>query len=145
MLFIEAIFGNSRKMETIQISMKGNLGGQMTMDYTKEYYTSMLVNTQQPQPSTGRHLINTVRKQVPEDFCICTLLVFIQYDATCMKFRTRLNSVRCIRRWYNSREKQKNYSHKVRILVSSVLREKEGWGVQGTEEFLRFYSCSSIK
>lgn len=38
MLFIEALFGNSRKMETIQISMKGNLGGETTMNYTKEYY-----------------------------------------------------------------------------------------------------------
>lgn len=47
MLFIEAIVGNSRKMETIQISTKGNLGGQMTMNYTKEYYMGMLVNALQ--------------------------------------------------------------------------------------------------
>lgn len=55
MLFIQAIFGNSRKMETIQISMKGNLGGEMTMNHTEEYYdgrvsectATVLINVQE--------------------------------------------------------------------------------------------------
>ena len=80
MLFIEAIFGNSRKMETIQMSMKGNLGGQMT-NYTKEQYMGMLVNGLQLQPSTCMHLIKTVKKQVTSVYILwvfsCDVMPFV--------------------------------------------------------------------
>lgn len=29
------------------------------------------------------------KKQIPEDFCLCTLNVSIQYDAICIKFRKK--------------------------------------------------------